>query len=991
MQKFIYIFLFLLSALVVKAQSSYSEQALQYAQEGNFEKAIELETENLKLIEKTKGKNTANYVTSLQNLAVYYSYLENYQLAIRLEAESLKFWEETLGKNNPYYVRTLERLASYHADTGNYNEAIRLLTEAVNLQGKNNLDDASSIMFLGALYSKLGNYPEAIRLGTEALKIIEKVLGMNNSYYLINLSSLAEYNSKLGNYPEAIRLETEALKIQEKNIGRYNRDYATSLRNLAIYNSFSYKFQEALEYGKEALKIQEKVLSNIHPDYAETLGTLANINLSFGNYREAISLASEALKIQEKVSGTTNPDYAFSLSRLALCNAFIENYQEAVRLETETLKIREEVLGKNHPDYATSLNYLAEYNSSLGNYEEAIRLGTEALKIQEVIMRKNHPDYAFSLSNLARYYMALEDLPNLNRTVLTLAKNLDTYLKSNFKYLPKIDRDHFWFTQIDWYKRVLPGLAFNYGNSEVLEIAFNASLLSKGILLNSEIEFDKFLTETGSSELAEKFNEIKDLRLQLNKLYEKPIAERWCDTDSLERVANNLERELMYESKEFGDYTRNLSITWQEVQKGLKDKDVAIEFVSFELDEDSTVYMAYVLKPDMEAPEMVKLFEEKDIIRYKDSSFYSKTEGTELFWGKLRPYLEGCENVYFAPDGLLHQIAIEHFPDFEDENTDASYEGLMEDFDSNEDNSKPRRLISDRYNMHRLSSTRQLAISNESNASGKVALYGGIDYDSDMETMEAESRKYTRDFNPYVVSLGSVAERATVGPLPGTLTEVINIDKALSDKGYSTSLYTDTEASEESFKCLSGTSPQILHIATHGYFWEKDEADEAAEHNRNLLFMSQLGDNTPRYVEDKALTRSWLFLAGANNALRGEEFKDGIENGLLTAQEISQMNLRGTDLVVLSACQTGLGDIGSDGVFGLQRGFKKAGVNSILMSLWNVDDKATQILMTEFYNNFLNGMTKEAALKEAQRKLREIPGYKDPYYWAGFILLDALN
>ena len=132
-------------------------------------------------------------------------------------------------------------------------------------------------------------------------------------------------------------------------------------------------------------------------------------------------------------------------------------------------------------------------------------------------------------------------------------------------------------------------------------------------------------------------------------------------------------------------------------------------------------------------------------------------------------------------------------------------------------------------------------------------------------------------------------------------------------------------------------------------------------------------------------------MAGANNALSGKEIPEDIDDGILTASEIANLDLRGTDLVVLSACQTGMGDIGGDGVFGLQRGFKKAGVNSILMSLWDVDDEATQILMTSFYQNYLKGMSKQEALLQAQKSVRETPGFEDPEYWAAFILLDALN
>ena len=179
-----------------------------------------------------------------------------------------------------------------------------------------------------------------------------------------------------------------------------------------------------------------------------------------------------------------------------------------------------------------------------------------------------------------------------------------------------------------------------------------------------------------------------------------------------------------------------------------------------------------------------------------------------------------------------------------------------------------------------------------------------------------------------------------------------------------------------------------------------------------------------QYIEDKALTRSGLLLSGANIALQGKPLPEGIEDGILTAKELAELDLRGVDLVVLSACQTGLGEIAGDGVFGLQRGFKKAGANTLLMSLWKVDDNATRLLMTQFYKNLFAGKSKFESLRDAQKyvrdyevnvetasdkqwkslarqkknqskkqtskKVKKIKKYKDPYYWAGFILLDAI-
>lgn len=200
-------------------------------------------------------------------------------------------------------------------------------------------------------------------------------------------------------------------------------------------------------------------------------------------------------------------------------------------------------------------------------------------------------------------------------------------------------------------------------------------------------------------------------------------------------------------------------------------------------------------------------------------------------------------------------------------------------------------------------------------------------------------------------------------------------------------MYSGRNGTEESFKALNNMHVRVIHIATHGFYYKNmnTSADKAE--------LDNLSDALSQ-TEDKSLTRSGLFFAGAENSVLGETVPLGVEDGVLTAQEVSQLILDGTELVVLSACETGQGDITSDGVFGLQRGFKKAGVQSILMSLWKVDDEATCLLMTEFYKNWIvKGKTKYDALEIAKKIVRshKEKGWDDPKYWAAFILLDALD
>ena len=219
--------------------------------------------------------------------------------------------------------------------------------------------------------------------------------------------------------------------------------------------------------------------------------------------------------------------------------------------------------------------------------------------------------------------------------------------------------------------------------------------------------------------------------------------------------------------------------------------------------------------------------------------------------------------------------------------------------------------------------------------------------------------------------------------LPATLTEVEEIARGFANKSR---LITDVNGTEESFKSLNGSSFDIIHLATHGFFW----SDNDVEKRSYVTFLNHL-DTSQQTEEDNALMRSGLFFSGANIGLKGESLPDDVEDGVLTALELSNMNLGNVDMVVMSACESGLGETSGEGVFGLQRGFKLAGANTLLMSLWKVDDIATKLLMTEFYKNYLSGKSKQESLKLAQQTLRNNSDYADPEYWAAFILLDGFN
>ena len=1029
---------------------SLSSLALYNFYLSNYAEAIRLGTEATLIQKKTLGEDNIDYATSLDNLALYNTALGNYTEAIRLCSEALLIRKKVLGENHPHYATSLSNLAGYNYNVGNYAESIRLETEATRISkeklGENHPDYATSLNNLALYNSCLGNYAEAIRLCSEAMRIQKEVLGENHPAYASSLNSLATYNASLGNYTESIRLGTEAMRIRKEVLGENHPDYATSLNNLANYNATLGNYTESIRLGTEAMRIRKEVLGENHPDYATSLVNLAGYNLDLGNYIEAIRLGTEAIHIQKKVLGNNHIAYTVSLNTLANSNFDLGNYAEAIRLGTEAMRIRKEVLGENHPAYALSLNNLASYNTSLGNYTESIRLGTEAMRIRKEVLGENHPDYALSLYNLAVCYSLLgnyaealqlctdalhiqkkilgENHPNyaiylnelavcyfysnnkeeavsLYRNISNLYTNL---VLTTFADLTTTEQAMFWNKYNNYFNNILPQRAYTLADDSLYISAYNGVLLSKGLLLNAEMEMKKFLQESGDSAIMELYDAMRMNKMILNKQLEKPIKERFLDTDSLQRLINRQEQDLVQRSKVYGDYTRNLRIDWQDVQGKLGKEDMALEFLSFPMEGDSVMYAAIVVKPGMAYPEMIPLFKEKQLKQIPFYAYYSTPELYLLVWQPLEELLKGVKNVYFAPAGELYNIAIETLPD-----TDSTW-------------------VSDRFNLYRLSSTRQLALIQKTYDNNDARIYGGLKYDTDLTQLikdnlqyEAKNETLARSFEDGFIA-DSLRLRSGAEELPGTRIEAENIKRSLDAAHVENELFTDTVGTEASFKAMSGQQIRALHIATHGFYWTKWETRRQEDWDFLML-----GDNhNPKYTEDKSLTRSGLLMAGANNALMGIEIPENVDNGILTAKEIAGLDLRGMDMVVLSACQTGLGEITGEGVFGLQRGFKKAGAKSLLMSLWKVDDNATQMLMTQFYANLIAGMDKYNALRDAQRVVREyeveknvvvnklssaqkrklekqgktwiaqtevqkIRPYEHPKYWAAFILLDGIN
>ena len=504
-------------------------------------------------------------------------------------------------------------------------------------------------------------------------------------------------------------------------------------------------------------------------------------------------------------------------------------------------------------------------------------------------------------------------------------------------------------------------------NIETLKELYNYCIFNKCLLIRQYNNIHKYLLEKTDPSIIYFRNKLDSLRnfhkeLEQTSEDDSLIVEIKHEIDNIERIFSNIT--VQHDNK------KN---SWYEIRDNLKEKEVAIEFVNFWGCSD--VYYALILRKDYNAPQLKFVFELPCLYEFENvpENVYS-IKNTELYMSlcdSIKSLIQPGETIYFSPTGVLHQLAIESLP----------YDSV--------------RTMSDVYNMVRLSSTREV-VTNKSEESYKSAVvYGGISYDLDNNDILAESNRYP-ELKHRSLENDSI-NRGSARFLLGTKEEAEKVNKLLSDSKIESVIYKTKSANEESFKSLSGKHNNILHIATHSFTWTDSIAckqDYFAERMR----MQLIGENQMYGHIIDPLDRCGLLFAGANTALQGKskELPDGVQDGILTAKEISLMDLRDAELVVLSACETAKGDIISEGVFGLQRAFKMAGAKTIIMSLWKVDDRATQLLMTEFYTNWISKkQPKREAFRNAQNAVRY---YKDkygdyiylnkPYYWAGFIMLD---
>lgn len=967
---------------------------------------IWLET-SLRIMGKTLGEDHPSYIVALQKLALYKSGMGEHQKAESLINKILDHSSKSSNKNSIEYLRALEDksrillnagkyqkaqelihslIVSYHNPRdkidlvnnlvqllrlrGKYREAIQIsdtsIVYAKSELGENSQEYIRALMESAHLKHTLGYYEKAIIQYEYALQLTEDLYPEQTYRKEIPLNNLSSALLANGEYIKAIKLLDEAFRGSRQRTDSLDINYTIQLNNMSVALERLGRRKEAKAMITRSLRITKSLLGKNHVFVIEQLSNLGELHLNDIENEKAMKVFQEALEIVSEHFGNEHPKYHLIVGQIASTEHGLGNYSKAVELHKKAISGLTASLDSSHIYVVNQKTSLAISYQALGKTEETLKLYQEVLELTKKNLGTTHADYQTSLANLAGAHWELKRYEEAHGFYKTSSERLIGVLESRFGFLSLSQKKTYLEKlnyKFDVYESFMMDAYSELGAA--VEQGLNNKLWLKGLLLNRSKNILRDLESLNDKAINNRVLSLRSIRSKIAKASVSNVDIDEFDLTSLTDSLNQLEADLVSKhTTQFGKKNYD-SANWKTIRDHLDKGEVVIEFSQFQhykpiIWTDSLITIAYIIRPDWESPQLVvlkKAYQAEEA--YNDTpnppgqtrgvgaiSTKSKnnTEHTfEQIWQPLTPYLKGVQKVYFSVDGTLHQTPIASL---------INAEGIT---------------VSDQFEMIQMANTGSIVKTSKPPSPKDILLMGGINYDygSSQEVTDPNTEKIK----------GQVGSNWLY--LSGTQEEIENIEDLFTQYDISSTKWDSRIPTEEKFKALSGNGPQILHIATHGFFFENPGESK------------QIQFNGPVYSRaNDPLIRSGLLLAGANYAWQKGYNPSQKEDGILTALEISNMDLSNTELVVLSACETGLGEInGSEGVYGLQRAFKMAGVNYIMMSLWKIPDKETAEFMELFYSLWLDGKELRQSFIETQRAMSK--KYRgQPEKWAGFVLVN---
>lgn len=902
---------------------SYIEQSEDLMEEGKYEEAL-----------KTAE---ALYLEAQQNNKDINPFFILSRLYVQLDMVTQQNLEKRLITTINYAYCLQKTLKSLDKAESLYNESLELINSG-ELEKKESLRYFPKL-YLANLCLSQGRYDEAEGHFSSLLSQNSYIEDEDVVHALGTYVVLTRYAQKTGNLSKAAQLQVDAYNLYENS--SMSKKSSTYLVMLLVGTSGEMQLGH-LDNAGHMLSIAQKLAYKrdekaIYLEFLKLKGTYCMMASAEGSGNEAVLDEGLIRKVFNIFSAKKSASEKFAI--------------EGEKCFTELVKENNSRFGKSSLAYAESLTWLASFNSRQSKFNKSQTLYSNALQIFDKTKEDNQEVYySILLQSLTNsFYNNNHD--NLKETIQQVEDFHFKKLSANYLFLTEEEREQY-ILNAEKSISSINSIYVNLKKDEYKQSLYNNVISVKNIALFSNQSIRRFIGNGQSPLYLEYYNIIKE-KESLEALKES------ANSGLLEASENELklkEKDILKKilSDSSFEAFNPRSIQWTDIRSSLESNEVAIEIInvpSKPYSKDSIAYFALITKSAFMEPVLVPLCKEEELVqilnkkgglvkRVNDTYIKDKDALYEILWKPVEKYVSGSSKVYVSVSGLLHKISF------------------------------PAILIDSKPEIVYLSSTRQVVTRNNTEDSFKVAaLFGDIDYDY------SGNKKVKPDAESTARLIGSSPGRSTYNRLPYSANEIFEIKNILENTaGNRAELFQDSLASETKLRELSKSDFNILHIATHGFFNQGNNSLVA----KNLpLPIGSINKNA-----GGPLLRSGILLAGANKLSNTGTHNDGI----LTAQEISKMDLSNLDLVVLSACETGLGEIkGSEGVYGLQRAFKLAGAKSLIVSLWKIPDEQTSELMNYFYNNFTAGISKAESLKKAQLTMRQ--KYDSPFYWAGFILI----
>lgn len=940
-------------------------QAVFYEENDQYDKASEILDIALEASRRKYDDQDVEYAIELDKIANlqfkigrYLEAEDNINKALEILEDADK---ETAGG---YYAQSLITQATLFAIKGEYDEAEENIEKSEKLQKQGiRTVETSGIEIedeLAEVYVDIGRYRDAEKLIEQDLKKKISRFGDNSRHLNDPLILKSRLKMILGDYTLAESLASRANKITTEIFGEESSKVTPSLMTLAKINTTIGDYDVAETQLEEVIKIREKQFGRDHIDVARAVSELALVrfynNAPVDDVEELFFRAEEIIR---KALGGSNPHYAEVLKNMAVMYVAERRFDEAIVYLEDAANIWDRRIGRRNNVNAATINILrGDIFYSQKQYVEAQKYYGKAKNLYEDFFSKSHPEYVRVLSKMSKTYFMQGDVKRSQASIEEVLSNYAVFIKNYFPSLSEREKAKFWNTikqDYEFYNTIV--INYNKNNDELVGTLYNNALLTKALLLSSSIKIRQRILASGDEQLIATYREWEDKKETLTQVLSMStdqLAQAGIDGNELQAAVENLEKELSQQSEDFSSGFESKVVTWQDVQSALKPNEVALEMVRFRVfdhtfSKDSVMYaVLYVKNEKKSAPGLILLkngldMESKFLKRYRNSIKYRLEDNQSYanFWEPIQKVIGNPGRIYVSADGVYNQLNLEAI-----KLDDGSY-------------------VLDRSNIVLVSNTKDLY----------------FDYINPYQVQQANTAEMFGNPTYYVSSKpGKWTGRATtrggspdvIGQLPGTEKEVTELKDLLRQDGWITTDHKEKQASESAIKEMD--NPKIFHIATHGFF--QPDADLSSE---DIAMNENLAAQNP-------LLKTGLLMSGAGDILNETTSNFNLDDGILTAYEAMNLNLDKTDLVVLSACETGLGEIqAGEGVFGLQRAFLVAGARTIIMSLFKVSDEATQKLMVKFYNKWLETGDKRTSFIEAKKEIRD--EYKDPIFWGPFIMI----